>query len=180
MISMRKHKKWWMGLGIGVILGATLLQLIHFAETQSQALMVAETEKIYSQKELDEKLAKAVEGARQEPLPSGSANGPGASLKPKPEPTPSESPSALPSESPSEPPAPSGQGDRVVAFYVNSGMDLKTVARSLRKLGVIEDANDFMEEARSISRKIEVGTSSFKGKPTFEEIMDELTRPKND
>lgn len=59
-------------------------------------------------------------------------------------------------------------------------MDLKTVARSLKRLGIIEDAEDFTDEARTIAKDIQPGTSVFTGRPTYKEIIAELVRVKDD
>ncbi|MBW5444545.1 hypothetical protein GE107_00505 [Cohnella sp. CFH 77786] len=188
---MRKHRKWLMGFGIGIMLGASMLQLILFARSQEQALMVAEGPKTYTQEQLDEEVAKAVEETKRQlpsATPSASPGGSGgeSALKPgsaakQPGDGASTQPGGEASASPAQPgqTSPDGGGGRVVAFYVNRGMSLRTVALSLKALGLIEDAGDFTEAARSISRKMEVGTATFTGHPTYEEIMAELTRKKD-
>lgn len=194
---MRKHRKWWMGFGLGIALGAMLLQVIAFAQEQSRFL--EEGEKVYTQEQMDRAIVEAQEaataavrtqengtgpdGASADGTNAGGANADGASQSPGQD-TAQSGPTATPAVS--EISASSGAadedlgGERIVAFYVNRGMDLRTVARSLQALGVIDDADDFTEAARPVSKRIEIGTASFTGQPSYEEIIAELTRYKDD
>lgn len=180
---MRKHRSWFMGLGAGIVLGALLLQIITFAENQNDSLDKLNGEITYTQKQLDEAVAKAVADAKASPASSeGKSGSPSPSGSTSPSPT--ASPSTSPSESPSASASPSSSADadnqQEIVFYVYEGMDLRRVARTLQRLGLVEDAEDFVDASREIAGKIEVGTSRFKGKPTYEEIIAELTRPKDD
>ena len=187
---MRKHRKWWMGLGLGIMLGAMMLQLINAA--RQQPVLGTEQDKIYSQQELDQ----AVEQARKDMLLPASTERSEADIVSQEPPTatsPAEA-SGLPAsdalptggdepgvESSARTVSEAGKEPvQIVAFYVNKGMDLLTVARSLEALGVISDAEDFTEAARPISKKVEIGTAAFAGHPTYDEIIAELTRPKDD
>ena len=177
---MRKHRKWWMGFGLGIALGASLLQLMLAAQDLRNA---AEAPQIYTQAELDEAVENAVRNALEragaaetkagvrapaesgasEPVYSGASDGTSA---PEAEPSP---PAAHAPEAPAE---------KVVSFYIYPGMSLTSVARSLEYLGIVEDAEDFLETARPIARNIQTGTSVFVGQPTYDEIIAELTRKK--
>ncbi len=184
-----------MGFGIGIIAGASMLQLITFAQDQEQSLMVADGPKTYTQQELDDAVAKAREetGSTPLPLPSASdpasASGPrdGAAMLPAPNASDAASSGLAATETPPPSPtdaeetsSPSESAAEKVSFYVNPGMSLKTVARSLMRLGLIDDADDFIDEARPYSKEIQPGTSVFTGKPTYREIIAELTRKKED
>lgn len=170
---MRKHRKWWMGFGIGIVVGATLLQVVSFADKYG-----AEQPKTYTQQQLDDAVKEAVEQAASSQPSSGSESPVPADGNPSSEPP--ESPSSEPSAESSPSPDAGGIGeDRVVAFYVYPGMNLTNVARSLYALELIEDRDDFMTEARKIQHKLEVGTNEFRGKPTYKEIIAELTRKKD-
>ncbi|WP_123040070.1 hypothetical protein [Cohnella candidum] len=181
---MRKHRKWLMGFGIGIIVGACMLQLIQFAKDQDQQMMVADGAKTYTQQQLDDEVAKALEEAKNklpDPTPSSAAAvkpGNAAATNQTGEASPSASPAPSASASPAGSALSDGGGESVKALYITNGMSLRTVALSLQALGLIEDADDFTEAARSISRKMEVGTAEFKGKPTYKEIIAELTRKK--
>ena len=131
---------------------------------------------MYTQQERDEAVAEALRKAElvSAPQPSpqaGEENG-GTDGKDLP-------PQASPAGESSDAPEAAGNAERVVAFYVNKNMSLMTVARSLKALGVIEDPDDFTQAARPYSRQIAVGTSVFAGQPTYEEIIAELMRPKD-
>lgn len=176
---MRKYRSWLMGLGIGLILGASMLQLILIAKDQEQRVageqpisrerLDAEAKKAglvilpadartYTQEELDAKVAEAVAAAESSKIDSKST--------------------------PKLPPAQAKDTNRakepkIVTLNVRSNMPLSTVANELQKLGVIEDADDFVKKAESIATKLEIGTSVFVGKPTYKQIMAELTRSKD-
>jgi len=173
-----KHRKWWMGLGLGIALGAMMLQLIDFA--MEQPVLIADSEKSYTQEQLD----KAIEEAIQQLPPSPSSQAPsddpgsvspgdGVALKPP-------GSGAAGTDPVGTGPAEGVEPERIVAFYVSRGMSLSAVARSLKTLGVIDDADDFTQAARPVSKLIEVGTASFTGQPTYDEIIAELTRHKDD
>jgi hypothetical protein len=176
---LRKHRKWLMGFGIGVIIGACMLQLITFAQVQDQTLTISDGKK-YTQQQLDAEVAKALAGAPKQPSTAASDfASPDASKPPKVETGSSQKPGTKVPASP----AASAKGDgqkRVVSIYVSKDMYLKDVADRLMKLGVIDNANDFLNHADSISKKLKIGTSTFQDKPTYQQIMEELIRPKND
>jgi hypothetical protein len=180
-----------MGFGLGIIAGASMLQLIIFAKEQEQSLMVADSPKTYTQQQLDEAVAKAREEAANTAPASGgeadSAPAPQDGLALKPGPGASDSASTgpasedvPPSASPEDQPSATSDTEATLSFYINPGMDLKTVARSLKRLGLIDDADDFVDEARPYSKSIQPGTCVFKGKPTYQEIIAELIRKKVD
>ncbi len=191
---MRKYRNWLMGLGIGIILGSSMLQLIQLAKDQT--VMVAEEpltrdqlneeakkaglvllpadETRYTQDQLDAKVEKAVAAAQEDAknTDTDQIDDSDAALKP-----PGQKKDE--NESPSPDAAGSGEPDSVT-LYVRYGMTLLEVAEELVKLGVIEDKEDFIKKAWSISKKMNVGTAVLTGKPTYQEIMDELTRMKDD
>jgi len=182
-----------MGLGLGIALGAMLLQLIDFA--MEQPVLVADGGKTYTQEQLDAAVDEAIRqlppsSSSQAPTDEPGSPGDGAALKPPGSGTdgadPAGSGPAGTGPGTTDPGASTGPADGttqerlIVAFYVNKNMDLRTVALSLKTLGVIDDADDFTQAARSISRKIEIGTAMFTGKPSYDEIIAELTRPKDD
>lgn len=177
---MRKHRKWLMGFGIGLIMGASVLQLILFAQEQERGLAAGNAPKTYTQEELDAAVAQALEQARQASAPNGTPS-------PEASPTGWSSPDASAAASASTKPdlavssSPDSRAEpvQIVSFYIHRGMNLTTVARSLKKLGLIEDPDDFTDEARPYSKEIQPGTSIFTGSPTYEEIIAELIRPKD-
>ncbi|OXS59703.1 hypothetical protein B1A99_09155 [Cohnella sp. CIP 111063] len=189
---MRKHRSWLMGFGIGLIVGAIMLQMITFAEKQNAPLpqeqmtpeeLSDEAKKagllLLTQEQLDARVQEAVAASEQEGQgessgEEGDSGQPDASGE---EQTASEAPSATPnSESEEAPPA--AEATEQVSLYISYGMSLTEVGQELLKLGVIDDVKVFIEETRPVATKMKVGTAVFKGKPTYQEIMDELVRKK--
>ncbi|MCD9023391.1 hypothetical protein [Cohnella silvisoli] len=181
---MHKYRSWLMGLGIGIILGSSMLQIIQLAK--NQAVMVADEpmtreqldteakkagfvlspagQTLYTQDQLNAKIDEAVAAASKDGI-----NDTKGALKP---PAPSETAN---SEN-------AGAGDsedpKAVTLYIRKNMTLTEAAERLQKLGVIDDVEDFVRRAKSISKKMNVGTAVFTGKPNYKQIMAELTREK--
>lgn len=165
---MRKHRKWWMGFGLGIMIGAMMLQLITFAGEQT----LPGEEKLYTQQELEQAVSDAIAA-----MPAAEVDQKVDSTE---DPQDEASIEATPTESAQNAAAnPDDADNRIVAFYIYRGMNLTEVARSLQALGLIEETDDFIEAARPISRKIEIGTATFTGQPTYDEIVAELTRSKD-
>lgn len=182
---MRKYRGLIIGLGLGLMLGAAMLQLILTAESMSLPsggiasetleeeaaaqgfALVPAGEKTYSQQELD----RAVEEAVKDAAAGGGQDGGGTEAGGTSEADASASPS--PEASPAPAPAP-----EKLVFYIRANATLKEVATALKGLALIEDEDAFIREARSYSGKLRVGPSVFVGKPSFEEIIDEITRAK--
>jgi len=158
------------------MVGAMLLQFILIAEEPSALPELPGEEQRYTQAQLDKAVEEAVAEAMAA-LPAAGGNGTDVSPDGGNEAS-NASPSPADSEAASAPYADTAD-NRVVAFYIYRGMNLTEVARSLQALGLIEETDDFINAARPISRKIEIGTASFTGQPTYEEIIAELTRPKD-
>ncbi|MFC5532484.1 hypothetical protein [Cohnella yongneupensis] len=196
---MRKYRSWLMGLGIGLIVGASMLQLILAAKDQagnksgmpltraqleeeaSKAgfVVYSANEKVYTEDELQAKLDEAKKATEQPAAtPTASQEAPStdnANTTQQQDQTGTKAPEATPSASPSAPPA---EDPVAVTLYVRPGMNLTEVANKLEELGVVEDAKDFIDKCWSISKDLEVGTAVFTGKPTYRDIMTELTRRK--
>lgn len=176
---MRKHRSWLMGLGIGLILGASMLQLIITAKEQAEGaaelpmtreqlekeagranfVVYPASETLYTEEQLQAKLDEAAK-ATKEPEPSASAAPPEA------EQSPSDAPKA--EETDAEP----------VKLYVKANMSLQEVGDKLEELGVVADGQDFVSQSKAIAKSLDVGTAVFVGQPSYEEIRQELTRKK--
>lgn len=190
---MRKHRNWFMGFGIGIIIGATMLQLILFAK--DQAVMVAQepiTQEqlkeeasragylLLTEQQLDERVSEAVTAFQEQTDPEenqGEGTGGTESALTPPVKTGKEQPSATPSEESAQPEE-QETSESKVTLRVNYGMSLTEVASELEELGVIDNAEDFIVQAKPIAKKMKVGTNEFIGKPTYKEIMNELVRKK--
>jgi hypothetical protein len=167
---MRKFRSWFMGLGIGIILGASMLQVIQFAKNQS-VIVVGES---MNREQLDT----AAKNAGFVLLPAGQTMYTQDQLKAKVD----EAVAAAVQDRAIKPPAPSQSSEskepKVVTFYIRKNMTLSEAGKKLEELGVIDNAQDFIKKAEPIAKKLNVGTAVFTGKPTFERIMAELTREK--
>ena len=188
---MRKHRSWLMGLGIGLIIGASMLQLILIA--QDQAVMVAqepitreqlndEAKKaglvLLTEEQLKAKVEEAVAAAQEETKTNKDddntqINNSGAALTPP-------KATAAPSDSKEseQPETNASPESETFTLHVSYGMSLTKVANELKNLGVIDDAEDFIQKARVIAKKMNIGNAVFTGKMTYQEIMNELTRKK--
>ncbi|WP_027084332.1 hypothetical protein [Cohnella panacarvi] len=187
---MRKYRSWLMGLGIGLMIGASMLQLILAAQDQTKPLTREQLEKqaeaagyviysaeesMYTEDELQAKIEEALLQAQEkannaEPSSAPSdkqAAEPGAEASPESDASASASPGAT---EPDEP--------KATTLYVKYGMTLTEVAAKLEQLGVVDDGDDFLDKCWSIAKDLKVGTSVFTGKPTYRQIMTELTRLK--
>ncbi len=189
---MRKNRSWLMGLGIGIVLGASMLQLILAAKdqqekvppTREQLQQEAEKagyvvypadEKLYTEAELQAKLdALAGSKAAAEATPSQdvASAAPGTEEEAPPADDAKPNADAAASASPGEPDA------EPVKLYVRPAMTLEEAAQELEKLGVISDAKAFIEKARPIAKKMRVGNALFTPGMTVEDMMSELTRKK--
>ncbi|WP_372631722.1 hypothetical protein [Cohnella sp.] len=198
---MRKHRSWLMGFGIGLIVGAIMLQMITFAEKQNAPLaqepmapeqLSDEAKKagllLLTQEQLDARVQEAVAASEQagqgessgEEGDSGQPDDSGEEQTAPKETDGSETnaaQSATPKAEGEEAP-PAAEAPEQVSLYISYGMSLTEVGEELLKLGVIDDVKDFIEGTRPVANKMRVGTAVFTGKPTYQEIMDELVRKK--
>jgi hypothetical protein len=162
-----------MGLGIGLIMGASMLQVILIAKNSA----VIVTEQTFTREQLDEQARKTgLILLTTDQLNAKVDDAVAAAQTQKNENTPSPSKTVDPSSTDAA--APKVQGE--VTLYIANNMPLSEVANKLQLLGIIKDANDFVTKASSISKKLNVGTAIFHGKPTYTQIMKELTRAKKD
>jgi len=186
---MRKYRSWLMGLGIGLIVGASMLQLILAAQDQTKPLTKEQLEKkaaaagyvlysaeasVYTEEQLQEKIEEAVLQVQKKaeeaaPAPTGKQTSEPAAEEPSSESTEPATPSAD---------AAAEDEPKATTLYVKPGMSLKAVADKLEQLGVVDDADDFVDKCWTIAKDLKVGTSVFTGKPTYRQIMTELTRLK--
>lgn len=179
---MRKRRGFIIGLGLGLMLGAAMLQLMLAADAsrlpgapltgealkkeaaaQGFALVPAE-EKTYTQQELDRAVAEAVRKAAASG--GGAAQKGGGTGAPAP---------ASPDKATASSQKPAAEK---YAFYIRANATLAEVATGLKELGLIEDEEAFIRKAKPYSGKLRVGPSVFEGKPTFDRIIAEITRAK--
>jgi hypothetical protein len=170
---MRKYRSWLMGLGIGLIMGASMLQVILIAKDSA----VIVTDQTLTREQLDEQARKTgLVLLTTDQLNAKVDEAVAAAQTKENENTPSPSKTV----DPSSPDATASEDHREVTLYIPNNMTLSEVAKKLQALGIIKDADDFATKAMSISKKLSVGTAIFFGKPTYTQIMKELTRTKKD
>ncbi|MCC3376208.1 endolytic transglycosylase MltG [Cohnella sp. REN36] len=183
---MRKNRSLLVGLGIGLMLGASMLQLMTAARQQESQLqerdsLSLETVKkdaeglgysllklggdTYSQEQLDEAVKKAADKA--------AADAKGAAEKAL-----QESEAAKP-----DAPAPSREASKAEKgtyhLYIAYNDDLTRVASNLEEMGLIADKAAFLKKAKPQAKSLQVGLCTFQAEPTFDEIIAELTRRKH-
>ncbi|WP_256761343.1 hypothetical protein [Cohnella sp. WQ 127256] len=181
---MLKYRSWLIGFGLGIMIGASMLQLILFAQdTENKVKQVPMTQeqlneeaksaglKLLTEEQLNTQVEEAVAAALKEAKIKSDE----ISLEQN-----KDLESASPSEStPSEQPSINASPDpKSVTLYVSYGMSLTEVAEELKSLGIIDDTEDFIVKAKDIAKKMKVGNAVFTGKPTYKQIMNELTRKK--
>ncbi|MBO9597656.1 MAG: hypothetical protein J7559_07545 [Cohnella sp.] len=187
---MRKYRSWLMGLGIGLMVGASMLQLILAAQDQTKPLTLDQLKKkaeaegyvvysaqkqLYTEEELQAKIEEAVQQAQKKADAAEPTSAPSDKEETEPASEPSPDSEASASASPD---AAESEEPKATTLYVKYGMTLTEVAAKLEELGVVDDGDDFLDKCWSISKDLKVGTSVFTGKPTYRQIMTELTRLK--
>jgi hypothetical protein len=171
---VRKRRGWLIGFGLGIALGAAVLQLMTAADSVSgsdrlpnEPLSLEELkkeagakgydlvrsgtvgDKTYTQQQLDQAVAEAKQAAEAAAKASAGKS------------------------------AASGSGERTIMFYIWEKASLQDVANGLKGIGLIDDKAAFIRQAKPYANKLRVGVCVFTGKPSYEQIIAELTRGKN-
>jgi hypothetical protein len=173
---MAGSKSFFYGLGTGLMIGATIIQL---ANTNNGSMRTTETvdltktersveelrqqanelgyqlynitEKRYTEEELQSKLAEEMNTA------------------------------ILPERAPSNPNtlAQKQNKDQSIEFTISPGSGLRSISKTLLDIGLISDREQFLRimEERGISGKVRAKTYRFSDKPTLERLITELTNP---
>jgi hypothetical protein len=169
--SVRRRRGWLIGLGLGLMLGAAMLQLMNVARSAPSSVQLPNEP--LSREELEQEAgAKGYQLVRDDGETYTKEQLDAAVAEAKKE------SAAANAASPSADPSASKQ-PKQYAFYVRPNASLQEVANALEALGLIEDRTEFVKLAKPYSGKIRVGMCQFAGKPTSEEIIAELTRAKN-
>jgi len=204
---MIKNRHFMMGLGIGLIVGALLLQLMMVGQgskgklwtkeqvEQAAALLnlkVVEHEDELLTKEEWEAQSEQATGSDQNSQPVSEGKKADVPVDPK-APTTPDTPEAtdvsvndtskatepeLPkTDVPEEPTKPEAAE---VQYKITYGNTLTNVADGLYKKGVIASKDEFIKKAkeRKINAKIRTGTYSFKAGEDYDSIIDKIIAPK--
>lgn len=171
---MRGKRSFWIGLGVGMMAGALLLQLMNAGQAQSATWAGVESgasdsgsgeeRAVYTQEEADLLVKAAVEKALREretesgpegaspesgnqpaASPSKPASGTaGASSSPGPSPSPAAKPSPAKQDSSSTKAAKSGANGKAVIVRIPPNSDLTSVGKLLESSGVVIQGEDFV------------------------------------
>jgi hypothetical protein len=198
---MQSKRAFWIGLGIGMMAGALLLQLMNAgqAQTSSWAGMEPGTSEnketgsaVYTQEEADLLVQAAVAKAKQEvagqpAAPEGGSNTEGADKAAAPE-AGSKPESAVNSIAPSSSPSPkqeessSGSGANVnggktTIVRIPPNSDLTSVGLLLQKDGIVKDSDTFVAymQKDGSSGTVRAGYFSFTGSLELADIKNIVT-----
>ncbi|MBW7473269.1 hypothetical protein K0T92_00765 [Paenibacillus oenotherae] len=174
-----------LGLGIGLIIGAALLQLMLVGQQQADNLdhFNQDTDtsgsKLYTQEELDSKLAEAAERIRAEEMQKvqKAKDEEQKAEDAKPE---ANKDTSVPQPQPKAPSAAEGKAakdsepGRTIVRIV-PGSDLTETAALLEKHGVIENQKSFISLMRKESNKIRAGYFAFEGDLTLQQVKKVIT-----
>jgi len=177
-----RNRTFLFGLGLGLILGAALLQLMLSADRQQERLggidRLGGESAVYSQEDVDrmvdDAVKKAVEdAARQQPAAApGDAAGKGA-------PAPNEAAASgkAGAASDAEETGAAGKYDDVDVRIVRikKGATSEQVAKLLKDEGIIEDGPAFLKLMSDSSTRIRAGKFLFVGNPSPEKVKEIIT-----
>jgi hypothetical protein len=181
---MLRDRKFLNGLGIGLVVGAILLELMNqsavmsLPETDNQPpVSISDTglspsskpaeedsvaERKYTQAEVDSLIQRKLAEAA-------------AAKSPQPPPSPQSQPQSDSSE-PADSPTDAMQG-RTTAMFISEGLSATEIAELLFRSEVITDREQFLMllDSRNMNRRIQRGYFEFHGHPELEEIVDQIT-----
>ncbi|MFF2482621.1 hypothetical protein [Paenibacillus sp. NPDC058071] len=187
---MFKNRMFLTGLGVGIMIGALLLQLMLIGERSEaslgERLGSGAEEKVYTQRELDDAIAAERAAAQGAAAPSDSAKAGGEAGKPeaddadgKEQGTSTETPKPSPNDATSPPPqteAPSKDEpplERVV--QIEGGMNLTQTAKRLADAGVIDKQASLIAEMKRKNKRVRAGYFLFTGQPELADVVRTIT-----
>lgn len=178
-----------LGLGIGMIAGALLFQLMLAGREQSERLAdidrLSGEDALYTQSELDARIAEAEARVRRQYEQAAAGGGEADQADDRPAADGADESGASSAVGGGETPEASGGeagvADEAAAGGINvrikPGMTLTETARLLESKGVIDDADALMELMARMSTKIRAGYYTFTGNETLEEVRTIITSP---
>lgn len=184
---MRKHRSWLMGFGIGLMLGAAMLQLILFSEKQAQIIsdkpmteqqlkteadragfaIIPANELRYTQEQLDKQLAKAVSDARAKWQAESSAGN-----------ETTQSNGVRPTNPGDAPTRQQAEELKLYKFEVKRNMTLSEVIGDLAELGLVKDSAAFAKAAVPVAKELQIGYAYLHTEMTNAQMIAELIRKK--
>ncbi|OAB41364.1 hypothetical protein PGLA_16280 [Paenibacillus glacialis] len=191
-----KNRSFMSGLGIGLIIGAILLQLMIMGEGQDSP--ISDQSAVLTREQIEENAKaldlKVTESSDESTKDKGKSTEVPTKAIPATEPVQPSSPaqpvkknesdsssvqstkvqSTLPTKTPV---APSKTDDaQAVAYKIKKGSNLKSVAEDLEKIGVIASSHQFIKQAadQKINRKIRDGSYTFYKGEDIESIISKI------
>ncbi|GGH17796.1 hypothetical protein [Paenibacillus segetis] len=202
---MIKNRHFMLGLGVGLIIGALLLQVMMIGQGQPRNLstmeqvqqaaaelnlkVVKNTEELLTEEEWKAKSQDAAlsNGEDEKEASTLDPNEPATPESPLTPTSPQEPEGEIDSNvskpdekkitSPDSPNSPDEPEPVVVEYKIRSGATLSNVASGLKKAGVISDESAFIKKAsaKGVNRKLQVGTYNFTIGEDFNSIISKIT-----
>ncbi|MBP2001089.1 hypothetical protein J2Z69_002132 [Paenibacillus shirakamiensis] len=191
-----KNRLFMLGLGIGLIAGALLLQIMNFGQGSStgtlatreqidkaaivQGLKVYSSEdKVYTEKEWQEKQAKEKASKEKPVTPTKEPVVPKAVVAPTTPEQPANKDDNPSVKAPANSTTSSPKEPSVTTFTIVSGDTLNDVAAGLKKAGIINDASGFVQVADGLKAnyRLQMGDFQFKKGENVESIITKITKP---
>lgn len=194
---MFKDRRFLSGLGVGIVAGALLLQLMTIGQQQADLPNADQSDqKTYTEQEVEQMVEKAKAEAKAEANAPVDAAATGSDstasvdqVKMPEEPDAPEAPAqpddvktAEQPEQPTAPDADSVSEDAVqsitteqVVIRIEPGANLTTTAKILADNGLITSQNKFISKMKRDKKLVRAGYFAFKGEPTLEEVVQTLT-----
>ncbi|WP_338555983.1 hypothetical protein [Paenibacillus sp. KS-LC4] len=188
---MFKNRLFLTGLGIGIIVGALLLQMMIIGESSQQKLnnrdnaSTEQGEKIYSQSEVDAMLeAQRATSSNKEEGKATATAAPSPAVSPEPSPVESAAPTASAAASPKQTATPADNSSaaadtdelsprKMVRIY--GGTNLTAAAKVLASEQLISDQAAFIRKMKQEKKLVRAGYFLFTGTPTLEEVITTIT-----
>lgn len=167
---MLKNRTFLTGLGIGIMIGALLLQLMYIGEDNQQKLnnsLNGEDTKMYTQAEVDLMLAAERDSAELNAKTEDEA------LQAEATPSPASS-DAVPSAESSEEPAVEEEPVQL-QLRIQGGMNLTQTAELLKENHLIADKSAFIAKMKKTKKPVRAGYFLFIGEPTLDEVITKIT-----
>ncbi|PZD93350.1 hypothetical protein DNH61_22185 [Paenibacillus sambharensis] len=191
---MFRNRTFLFGLGIGIIVGALLLQLMYVSEQQAGRAEQG-PEDMYTQEQVDDLIAEAKQRLRAElqapaeeesaaddtKADDANAEGTPESGEPAKADGPSKEAETAPVKSGSVKEAPAAEPETMTVSMlpvrIKSGMNLTQIASLLKSKGVIADEKVFLTIMTDYSSKIVAGFYYFDGELTYADVKKIITSP---
>ncbi|SFE16999.1 hypothetical protein SAMN04487969_101441 [Paenibacillus algorifonticola] len=186
---MFKNRFFLTGLGIGIIIGALLLQMMIIGESSQQKLSnrdsagAEQEEKIYSQSEVDAILEaqRATSSIKEE---SEATVSPSPAVTPEQTPSQSSAPQASATASPKPTAAPADNSSATAdtggntirkMVRIQAGTNLTAASELLAKEQLISDKAAFIRKMKQEKKLVRAGYFLFSGNPSLTEVITTIT-----